>query len=649
MCGFSGFVEKKLHNDSDYFEKIASDMAQVLPHRGPDSNGIWFEPTHGVGFSHTRLSIHDLTISGHQPMLSSCGRFVIAYNGEIYNFLELKEELDALNVVHEWKGHSDTEVLLALIKYWGLSKTLRKINGMFAFALWDCKKKTLSLARDRFGEKPLYFGFQKNTFLFGSELKALRQHPSWDAEIDRGALTLYMRYCYVPAPLSIYKGISKLLPGHYITVKQGVVSKPIQYWSLSNAIQLGKRRPFDGSRSEAVSELNTLLHDAVNIRTKADVPVGVFLSGGVDSSTVASIMQSQSTKKIRTFAIGLDEKGYNEAPHAKKVAKYLGTDHTELYLSSNDALDVIPQLPEIYDEPFADSSQIPTYFVSKMTREYVTVALSGDGGDELFGGYTRYFRNENLWKGINSTPLLLRRIIRGSIENIPPQWWDRLPYIIKNRLPGELSIGKVGDRLHKLACVLDVKTQEELFGRLISTWQDPEDLVLNGSQPETIISDLSNSLKTESFIEKMMYFDSMTELPDDILTKVDRASMAVSLESRIPLLDHRVAELAWKFPLDLKVYNGVGKWVLREVLHQYVPPELIERPKQGFSVPISDWLRGPLRDWAEALLDPDKLKEQGYLNVTLVHKYWDEHLSNKKNWPHQLWAILMFQAWLDNN
>ena len=649
MCGFSGFIECNSQFNKDHLKENALNMAGVLTHRGPDSSGIWIDSDNGVGLSHTRLSIHDLTDSGNQPMLSSCGRFVIAYNGEIYNFLELRRQLNLSNRSYEWRGFSDTEVLLESIKQWGLLKTLQKANGMFALALWDCQEKTLFLARDRFGEKPLYFGFQNDTFLFGSELKALRQHRSWDAEIDRDALTSYMRYCYIPAPFSIYKGISKLLPGHYAIIKNGVLHKTKQYWSLHDVVRRGKSELFKGDRVEAVSTLDTILKDAVDIRTKADVPVGVFLSGGIDSSIVAAMMQSHSMSKINSFAIGLDEKGYNEAPHAKEVAMHLGTDHTELYLSPNDVLDFIPNLSNIYDEPFADSSQIPTYFVSKMTREHVTVALSGDGGDELFGGYTRYFRNENLWNGIDTMPLWLRKIARSGIERTPVEWWDGLPHIIKNKLPGELLTGKVGDRMNKLASILDVNTQEELFGRLISTWQNPEDVVLNGKQPRSIISDLSNDFVTNSFVEKMMYFDSLTELPDDILVKVDRASMAVSLESRMPFLDHGVAEFAWSLPLDKKIYNNIGKWTLREVLYKYVPRALIERPKQGFSIPVGDWLRGPLREWAEGLLNYTKLNNQGYLNAILIHKYWNEHISGKKNWSHQLWTVLMFQAWLEKN
>ncbi len=647
MCGFAGFLNTYTNQTSAELNQVATTMASVLSHRGPDSHGVWSDSTSGIALSHTRLSIHDLSASGNQPMFSSCGRYVISYNGEIYNFLELKEELEELNVAPEWVSHSDTEVLLGAISYWGLPDALKRLNGMFAFALWDRKQLTLSLARDRFGEKPLYFGYQQDTFLFGSELKALRQHFAWEAEIDRGALALYMRHCYVPAPWSIYQGIYKLQPGHYVQVERGRVSKPEPYWTLFNAAEEGIKKPFIGNRDDAITTLDGLLRDAVGIRMRADVPVGVFLSGGIDSSIVSALMQTQSNRKVRTFSIGLGEGGYNEAVHAKKVAKHLGTEHTELYLSADDALKLVPQLPEIYDEPFADSSQVPTYFVSKMTREHVTVALSGDGGDELFGGYTRYFKSESLWRGLDSTPLWARKLIRSGIEGVSPAWWDCLPLAVKSRFPGELAVGKVGDRLHKLAGVLDVKSQEELYYRLVSIWQDPEAVVLNASQPKTVLYDLNDCPATESFIERMMYFDSMSYMPDDILTKVDRASMAVSLESRIPLLDHRVAEFAWSLPLNMKVHEGVGKWILRKVLYQYVPSELIERPKQGFGIPIDSWLRGPLRDWAEALLDTKKIKEQGYLNVNVVRKYWSEHLSQKRNWQHQLWAVLMFQAWLE--
>ena len=649
MCGIAGFIDTSSDQRGAPSEKIAMKMARVLSHRGPDSHGVWIDNASGIVFSHTRLSILDLSSAGHQPMHSSCGRYVITYNGEIYNFLELKKELEKLSVAPRWKGHSDTEVLLAALSSWGLVGTLERLNGMFAFALWDRKEKVLTLARDRFGEKPLYFGFQKGIFLFGSELKALRAHPAWTAEIDRGALTLYMRYSYIPAPWSIYQGIQKVLPGHYVQIQKERVSDPLPYWTLSNTVENALQQPFEGNETDAVIALDSLLRDAIDIRMRADVPVGVFLSGGIDSSTVTALLQSQSSNKIRTFSIGMKDTGYNEALHAKEVAKHLGTEHTELYVSPNDALEVIPLLPKIYDEPFADSSQIPTYLVSKMTREYVTVALSGDGGDELFGGYTRHFKSEGLWKALHSAPLWGRKIIKQGVEGVPPAWWNHLPSFIKSRIPGELTVGGAGDRLHKLAMVLDVSSREELYNRLLSTWQEPEELVLNGSQPKSILSNLNNCPRTESFIERMMYFDSMSYLPEDILVKVDRASMSVSLESRIPLLDHRVAEFAWRLPLDMKVNNGLGKWILRQVLYRYVPSELIERPKQGFGIPINSWLRGPLRDWAEALLDAKALKEQGFLDGDVVRKCWQEHLAGKRSWQHQLWAVLMFQAWFESN
>jgi len=574
-------------------------------------------------------------------MVSPSGRFVIIFNGEIYNHLDLRKDL-AEKSNYSWRGHSDTETLLAGFDVWGIEETVKRSIGMFAFALWDKQEQTLTLGRDRVGEKPLYYGWQCETFLFGSELKALRAHPSFSAEIDRNSLTLFMRHGYVPAPYSIYQNIYKLPPASLLTVSLQNKNPLIKtYWSGAEIARNGAKNQFTGTPEQAVDELETLLKSAVKQQMMADVPLGAFLSGGIDSSTVVALMQAQSPRPIKTFSIGFHEEAYNEAQHAASVAKHLGTEHTELYVTPQQAMAVIPRLPKLYDEPFADSSQIPTFLVSQLARSHVTVSLSGDAGDELFCGYNRYKLTASLWSKISVFPLPIRRMIAAAITSISPAVYDKISGVLRFR-----KFANLGDKIHKGANVLCSKNIGELYMKFVSQWHEPEELVIGGREPATILTGNVLNLDGLDDIEKMMALDLLTYLPDDILAKVDRAAMGVSLESRVPFLDHRVVEFAWKLPLEYKLRDGVTKWALREVLYRHVPKELIERPKMGFGVPIDKWLRGELRDWAEELLSEERLTLEGYLNPAPIRKKWKEHLSGKRNWQHQLWNVLMFQSWL---
>lgn len=661
MCGFAGFLDASLKDANDQKARLSL-MTNVITHRGPDDSGAWVDPEAGIALGHRRLAILDLSPQGHQPMTSSSGRYVIVFNGEIYNHLALREELGNSNSlqlsasrddgVAGWRGHSDTEVMLEAFEQWGVEGALSRFNGMFAFALWDIHARVLHLARDRFGEKPLYYGWMDNVFLFGSELKALKEHPAWKGEIDRGALALYMRHTYIPAPYSIYRGMRKLLPAHVLSIPLSAttnreIPQPRAYWSVKTIAENGVRHQFAGTELELTDSLDNLLHDAVKLRMEADVPLGAFLSGGIDSSTVVALMQNRSSRPVKTFTIGFHENGYDEATHAKAVAKHLGTEHTELYVTAAEAMKVIPQLPHIYDEPFSDSSQIPTFLVSKMTRQQVTVALSGDGGDELFGGYNRYFLGRDIWNRVGWMPTAVRGAIARGLITVPPKTWNKLFDGIAPMMPARLRTNLSGDKLHKLAGVLSCSSPESMYKGLVTFWE-PESVVLGADEPPTALTNQSQQADIPDFIQRMMFLDQVSYLPDDILAKVDRASMAVSLESRVPLLDHRVAEFAWKLPSDMNIQNGKGKCLLRRVLHRYVPDELIERPKMGFGVPIDDWLRGPLREWAESLLDDTRLKKEGFLNSSVVREKLNEHLLGSRNWSSQLWTVLMFQAWLDS-
>ena len=624
-------------------------MCAAIKHRGPDDEGIWYDENAGIGLGHVRLSVLDLSPAGHQPMHSPAGRYVIVFNGEIYNHLVLRRELEKLGHAPQWRGHSDTETLLAGFDYWGIEATVSRSVGMFAFAAWDRGSRSLTLGRDRIGEKPLYYGWQGDLLLFGSEIKALRAHPAFDAAIDRDALTLFMRHNYIPAPYSIYRGIRKVVPGALTTVSlDRRQEQSTRYWDLRDVVAAGLERPFRGDRSDAVSELDTRLRGAIRGQMTADVPLGAFLSGGIDSSTIVALMQQESSRPIRTFTIGFHEAQYDEAQHAKAVARHLGTDHTELYVTPEQALEVVPRLPTLYCEPFADSSQIPTFLLSQLARRDVTVALSGDAGDELFAGYTRYALGRKLWSRVSLLPFPLRSALAHLINTVPSHRLRQSLAPLEPLLPAGLSRAILAHKLKRGAAVIDVRSAQQLYHQLVSLWTEPEDLVISGNQPETILSDRDWVPRTSDFVRRMMALDTVTYLPDDILVKVDRAAMGVSLETRIPLLDHRLVEFAWTLPLDFMVQQGVSKWPLREVLHQYVPKGIVDRPKMGFGVPIDLWLRGPLRAWAEELLAEPRLRREGYFRPGPIRTKWLEHVSGVRNWQYHIWAVLMFQAWLQS-
>ena len=639
MCGIVGYWDKRGADVS-----VVERMAAKIQHRGPDDAGAWVDKNNGLALAHQRLSILDLSQAGHQPMASPCGRYTLVYNGEIYNHQDVRKELEQQHAHFDWRGHSDTETLLAALRYWGMEETLKRLNGMFAFAFWDKSERTLYLARDRMGEKPLYYGQSGGAFLFGSELKSFVVHPQWQGAVDRNALTLYLRHNAVPTPWSIYQGISKLPAAHFVVIREcgGSVSEPQCYWSLASIAQAGARRA-GGSPEELTDELDALLRDAVGKRMAADVPLGAFLSGGFDSSMVAALMQAQSSQPVKTFTIGFNEKGYNEAVHAKAVAKHLGTDHTELYVTPEEAMDVIPRLSSIWDEPFSDSSQIPTLLVSGLAKKDVTVCLSGDGGDELFFGYHRYTKGDQVWRMLRLLPVSIRQLVAKLVRVFPGETLESLFRL----LPGRYQVKHLADRLPKLADIITMPTGESYYHRLVSHWKSPADLVIGGHEPDTLFSMKDKLPRLPGLPEMMMYLDSMTYLPDDILTKVDRASMAVSLEARVPLLDHRLVEFAWNVPTSLKYREGKSKWLLRQVLYRYLPRELMDRPKMGFGVPIEHWLRGPLRDWAESLLNETRLKEEGFFDPVPIRNMLREHVRGERRWHYYLWDILMFQAWLE--
>ena len=653
MCGFTGFLTPNQTLNASQAESTLIKMSNALSHRGPDHQGIWIDSQRGIALGHRRLSIIDLSSQGNQPMHSHCGRYVIAFNGEIYNYLCIRKELESFGVAPEWKGCSDTEIMLAAISYWGLLKAISKFVGMFAFALWDKEKNSLHLSRDRIGEKPLYYGWMGGVLLFGSELKALRKHPAWKGEVDPDTLALFMQYGYVPTPHSIYKNIFKVQPATIATFNQNNISSLVlptveTYWQAAKLAQEGEANPVLYDEATAIDHLDRLLEVSVKQQMIADVPLGAFLSGGVDSSTIVAYMQKQSSRPVKTFTIGFQEENYNEAVYAKEVARHLGTDHTELYVSAEQAMEVIPKIPIIYDEPFSDSSQIPTYLISQLTRKKVAVSLSGDGGDELFGGYNRYFWGSSIWGKIGKIPPQPRKLLAQIISSVPPSGWDDIYKILKSVTPAKLRQPDFGNKLHKLAKVLGATNADSMFLGLTSLWDKSSNLVRNTTHGKTILGQSHSRSGIKNFAQRMMFLDAMNYLPDDILVKVDRASMAVGLETRVPFLNHHLIEFAWRTPLSMKIKNGQGKWLLRQVLYKYVPKELIERPKMGFAVPIGTWLRGPLRDWAEDLLDENRLKSEGFLNSTLVRDKWKEHLTGKKNWHHHIWTVLMFQGWLQN-
>ena len=655
MCGLVGCYtnNRDCHYDVDR-------MTSALVHRGPDASGTWAE--NGIALGHRRLSIIDLSSAGSQPMLSACDRYVLSYNGEVYNHFELRRELDLAGGLVNWKGHSDTETLLAGISHWGLDETLQKASGMFALALWDRKERRLYLARDRMGEKPLYWGWAGKDLVFGSELKALRAHPDCPRDVCRDALAQYLRFMYVPAPRSIHPGLYKLEPGTILTVDgappAGPPENPIRpgghhgsigirrYWDLNAEIEAGAQNQIE-DEGDAVATLGEVLGKAVRRQMISDVPLGAFLSGGVDSSAIVALMQTQSAQPVQTFTIGFDDTAYDESPHAAAVARHLGTEHKRLHVTDTDARRVIPLLPDLYDEPFADSSQIPMYLVCRAARQHVTVALSGDGGDELLGGYNRYIRGPGLWKRLSKVPKPLRQVSGYAAQALPEKTWDMIGGAYNHLRHGSAGISGLGTKVHRLSERLRVTDSlDDLHRNMASTWIEPETVMAgNVSEPQSHLDDPLPTFGADDPAMRMMLQDMRSYLPDDILCKVDRAAMGVSLETRTPFLDPDVIALAARLPMAMKIRDCQGKWALRQVLYQHVPREMIERPKAGFAIPIGIWLRGPLRDWAEELLSHEHLAEDGFFDPEIIRQTWAEHLSGRSDWTTRLWAILMFQAW----
>jgi len=636
MCGFTGYWDVRGRNTSQAALDILVDMTQALQHRGPDDEGHWQDPEGGVGLGFRRLSILDLSPEGHQPMHAHSGRHVMVFNGEIYNFRELRAELGG-----PWRGHSDSEVALEAIERWGLEKALARFNGMFAMALWDKETRVLSLARDPFGKKPLYYGWGEGVFLFGSELKALRKHPDFCPELDRDAMAAFLRFAYIPGPSTIYRKFRKLPPGALLCISEpepGHLPEPTLYWDSRAEALHAREQGFAGTFREAADELESLLLDATQRRCVADVSLGAFLSGGIDSSLVTALMQRGSHTPVRTFTIGFQDRGFDEAPYAKRVADHLGTEHTELYLSSSEALDVIPKLPGMYDEPFADASQIPTYLLSRMTRQHVTVALSGDGGDELFGGYDRYRVGQMLMGRFQRLPSSLRRTLAWACRRIPGSGWDRT-------LGAVLGPRWSSSRFRKLGRVLAPADAQAIYRDMMSYWHAPEQLVVGASDPGSPAWRQDAIPAEWDPVSRMMLTDTLTYLVDDILVKVDRASMANSLEVRNPLLDKRVFTFAWRLPLGFKYDGGQGKRILKEILHRHVPRDLVEREKMGFGVPLGSWLRGPLRPWAEALLDPARLAEAGIAQEP-VAMAWQGFCQRGEPNQDRLWPLLVLMQWM---
>jgi asparagine synthase (glutamine-hydrolysing) len=640
MCGIAGVWDQHRRHTPDRLAATVTAMAGAIAHRGPDASATWVDSEAGLAFGHRRLSIIDLTPAGAQPMVSWSTRFVISYNGEVYNADELRQELEAAG--QRFRGHSDTEVIVEAVAAWGFETTVARLIGMFAIAVWDRRERILYLVRDRLGIKPLYWAQFNGCMIFGSELKALRAEQGWSPELDLAALAAYLRFGYVPAPQTIYRGVHKLPAGTVLTVNSDRPPALAAYWSLEEVARQGQNSRFGGTEEEAAEALDELLRDAIKRRMVADVPLGAFLSGGIDSSTVVALMQVQSPRPVRTFSIGFHEAGYDEGQHAAAVSQHLGTEHAQLYASPKHALEVIPELADIYDEPFADSSQIPTYLVSKMTRQHVTVALSGDGGDELFAGYTRYFRGEGLWRAIDATPQPLRALAACGVRVLSPAVWSAIGGMIpEGRRPAQF-----GDKMHEFANLLAGKPEASAFYRqIVSLWVDPGRVLTCGEELPGPLQDPRVRALVPDFIERMQYLDTLTYLPDDILTKVDRASMAVSLEARVPLLDHRLVAFSWSLPPSMKVGDGLGKRLLRSVLSRYLPRQLIDRPKMGFTMPIHSWLRNELRGWAENLLSERRLAEDGILEAKIIRSRWRQHLEGSDNWQSPLWAVLMFQAW----
>ncbi len=632
MCGIAGFLDLKRQTGAKELAAEARSMADTLIHRGPDSGGEWTDSAAGIALAFRRLAIIDLSEAGDQPMVSANGRHVVVFNGEIYNFQELRIELETAG--HSFRGDSDTEVMLEGFTHWGVEKTVKKLTGMFAFAVWDRQERRLCLGRDRLGVKPLYYGESDGIVLFGSELKALRANSGWKPKINRDALAAYTTFNYIPAPQSIYAGIGKMEPGTLVSCSFDGKFEVSRYWNMETVATQTRREIND---SEAIEEAEAHISDAVSRRMVADVPLGALLSGGVDSATVVALMQKSSDRPIRTFTIGFHEHGFDETEHARAVADHLGTDHTEIAMAPEHARNIIPRLADWYDEPFADSSSLPTRLVSELAHRHVTVALTGDGGDETFLGYNRYHAADALWQRMQRTPPAMKRIAACILGGVPTNYWDSFAKLV----PASHRPSMAGDKAHKLAMGLRQSSEDEIYRSLVSHWNEP---IVDGGR--TVRSTPWNAAgQIADFGERMAFLDTMTYLPDDILTKVDRASMSVSLEARVPLLDHQLLEFAWSLPKRMRLRNGTGKWLLRQVLYRHVPPEIIDRPKRGFAVPVASWLRGPLREWAENLLDEQRLNEEGWFDAPTVRRAWSNHLAGEGNHWEALWNICMAQAW----
>jgi len=646
MCGIAGFFDSACGNSVEELRCVAMRMADTLRHRGPNDAGAWADAEAGIALAMRRLSILDLSDAGHQPMQSASGRFVVVYNGEIYNYRDLREQLSGAEQSYPFRGTSDTEVMLAAFECWGVEQSLTRFNGMFAFAVWDRQERSLILARDRFGEKPLYYVRMGSLVLFGSELKALRAHPAFVPEVDLSSVALFLRSSCIPAPYSIYRNVAKLPPGTFLKISSGdVSSSPQAYWSFDDLVREALSDPLRCTDDEAIGHLDQLLRNAVRMRMRSDVPLGAFLSGGIDSSTIVALMQAVSPARVKTFSIGNHDRELNESGEASAVAKHLGTDHTELYATSEQAMEIIPSLPRIYDEPFADCSQIPTILVSQLARRQVTVSLSGDGGDELFGGYTRHIWSGTLGRRLYRLPRWLGATTARGIRTVPSDAWDSLFRAFQPLTPVRWRQRMPGYKLHKLASILESPEVHTLYEKLTSHWIDSSRVLARAAE----VRSANGHASFGHAAEEMMYLDTIGYLPDDILVKLDRATMSVGLEGRVPMLDPNVARFVWRLPLHMRIREGQGKWILRQVLYRYVPREIVDRPKSGFGVPVANWLRGPLREWAESLLGERRLSQDGFLNPAPIRKMWRDHLSGKASWEYHLWDILMFQAWLDES
>lgn len=642
MCGIAGIYHFASNSNNHSLQNTVDRMTDAMTHRGPDSRGTWMDGEKRVALGHRRLAIRDLSPAGHQPMISSCERYVIVYNGEVYSSDEIA--LDLKKCGRHMKGSSDTEVILEACAQWGVEHTVKRLIGMFAFALYDRETRDMYLVRDRLGIKPVYYGILNGLLIFGSELKALRAVEEWKPHLNRDALSAFMRHNYIPAPYSIYKDVYKLEPGCILKVDHKAGHEIKRYWDLRDIVERGIQSTQPAPEIDMLDGLDTLLRDAVKRRMVADVPLGALLSGGIDSSLVTALMAEQSDRPINTFSIGFQEQEFNEAPYAREIATHLGTDHTELYVESGHALNLVENLPFWYDEPFADSSQIPTMLVCELTRKHVTVVLSGDGGDELFAGYNRYTLGLEMWKKASLAPLSVRKLMAKMMLAQPSPRLDTLGKI----LPPRMRVPQLGTKLHKFANAILQDNPDMMYRRMLSHWHEPDDIVIGAHEPKGILWDESVAQTIPEFLDRMQFLDTVTYLPDDILTKVDRASMSVSLEARVPLLDHRIVEFAWNMPRYMKLRNGQSKWALRQLLYKRVPSHLIERPKMGFGVPFDQWLRGPLRDWAENLLSEERLRCQGIFLASPVREKWLAHLKGE-NWGYPLWNVLMAQAWFDAN